>query len=77
MVLTKSLLQSEILKANAIVESVHQVIRNIICTFELENNYLDEANPWKAILSATAFAVSLPFTLPSKALLDNWYSDVI
>jgi transposase InsO family protein len=44
-------------QANAIVERVHQVIGNIIRTFELENNYLDEKDPWKAILSATAFAV--------------------
>ena len=44
-------------QANAIVERVHQVIGNIIRTFELENNYIDEANPWKAILSATAFAI--------------------
>ena len=44
-------------QANAIVERVHQVIGNIIRTFELENNYIDEQNPWKAILSATAFAI--------------------
>lgn len=36
-------------QGNAIVERVHQVIGNIIHTFELENNYLDEKNPWKAI----------------------------
>ena len=44
-------------QANAIVERVHQVIGNIIRTFELESNYLDDANPWKGVLSATAFAV--------------------
>ena len=44
-------------QANAIVERVHQVIGNIIRTFELEDNYLDEDDPWKGILSATAFAV--------------------
>jgi transposase InsO family protein len=44
-------------QANAIVERVHQVIANIIRTFELENNYMDEEDPWKGILSATAFAV--------------------
>ena len=44
-------------QANAIVERVHQVIANMIRTFELENNYLDEDDPWKAILGATAFAV--------------------
>jgi transposase InsO family protein len=27
--------------SNAIVERIHQVIGNIFCTFELENNYLD------------------------------------
>jgi transposase InsO family protein len=44
-------------QANAIVERVHQVIANIIRTFELENNYLDDNDPWKGILSATALAV--------------------
>ena len=44
-------------QANAIVERVHQVMRNIIMTFELEDNYLDEEDPWKGILSAAAFAI--------------------
>ena len=44
-------------QANAIVERVHQVIGNIIRTFELQENYLDKDDPWKGILSATAFAV--------------------
>jgi transposase InsO family protein len=44
-------------QANAIVERVHQVIGNIVRTFELQDNYLDEDDPWKGILSATAFAV--------------------
>jgi hypothetical protein len=48
-------------QANAIVERVHQVIGNIIRTFELENNYLDDNDPWKGILSATAFAVRSTF----------------
>ena len=48
-------------QANAIVERVHQVIGNIIRTFELEDNYLDKEDPWKGILSATAFAVRSTF----------------
>ena len=48
-------------QANAIVERVHQVIGNMIRTFELESNYLDEDDPWKGILSATAFAVRSTF----------------
>ena len=48
-------------QANAIVERVHQTIGNIIRTFELETNYLDEEDPWKGILSATAFAIRSTF----------------
>jgi transposase InsO family protein len=48
-------------QANAIVERVHQVIGNIIRTFELEDNYLDEEDPWKGILTATAFAIRATF----------------
>jgi hypothetical protein len=48
-------------QANAIVERVHQVIGSIIHTFELENNCLDDNDPWKGILSATAFAVQSTF----------------
>ena len=44
-------------QANAIVERVHQTIGNIIRTFELHDNYLDEDDPWKGILAATAFAI--------------------
>jgi transposase InsO family protein len=44
-------------QANAIVERVHQTIGNIIQTFELHENYLDEDDPWKGILAATAFAI--------------------
>jgi hypothetical protein len=48
-------------QASAIVERVHQTIGNIVRTFELENNYLDEEDPWKGIISATAFAIGSTF----------------
>jgi hypothetical protein len=44
-------------QANAIVERLHQTSGNIIRTYELHENYLDEDDPWKAILAATAFAI--------------------
>ena len=44
-------------QANAILERVHQTIGNIIRTFELQDNYLDEEDPWTGVLSAAAFAV--------------------
>jgi hypothetical protein len=49
--------EQELQVANAIVERVHQVIGNIIHTFELQDNCLDEEDTWKGILSATVFAV--------------------
>jgi transposase InsO family protein len=56
-------------QANAIVERVHQVVGNIIRTFELQKNYQDEKDPRKGmkdpsrkgILSATAFAVGATY----------------
>ena len=44
-------------QANAICERVHQVIANIIRTFELQDNFLDDDDPCKGILSATSFAI--------------------
>ena len=44
-------------QANAIVKWIHQVIGNIIRTFELESNYLDDDVSWAGILATTVFAV--------------------
>ena len=47
------------LQENAIVERIHQVIGNMVRTFRLETTL--ENDPWKGILSATAFAVRSMF----------------
>ena len=39
------------------LEIYHQVIANHVCTFDLQNNYLDEDEPCSGILEATDFAV--------------------
>ena len=44
-------------QSNAIIERIHQVISNMIKTFELENIPLDPKDPWSGILAATAYAV--------------------
>ena len=44
-------------QANAIVERVHQVLGNMVRTFELEDHYLDAKDPWKGIISAVSFAI--------------------
>ena len=56
-------------QANAIVERIHQVIVNMIKTFGLQTKFLDQDDPWKGILSATAFAViSMYHTTLKKAI---------
>ena len=45
-------------QANAIVECAHQMLRNLIRSFELqENPYLDSDDPWLGILAAALFAM--------------------
>ena len=44
-------------QANAIIERVHQVLGNLIRSYELEDNYMDEKDPWAGILTAAAFAL--------------------
>ena len=43
-------------QANAIVERIHQTIGNILRTFRVQEDELDEEDPWGGILSATMFA---------------------
>ena len=43
-------------QANSIIERIHQTIGNILRTFRVQKNELDEEDPWGGILSATMFA---------------------
>ena len=36
-------------QANSVLERIHQVLANMIRTFELEDIYIDEKNPWAGI----------------------------
>ena len=44
-------------QANSILEIIHQVISNFVRTFDLQNNYLDEDDPWSGILATKYFVV--------------------
>ena len=44
-------------QANTIVEIIHQVLGNLVCTYNLKETYVDDADPWMGILAAAAFAV--------------------
>ena len=54
-------------QANAMLERVHQTLGNILRTFELQENYLDEKDPWSGILSATAFAIRSTYHTTNQA----------
>ena len=36
---------------------LHQTLGNIICSFELQDNYLDQDDPWKGVLSVVTYAI--------------------
>ena len=44
-------------QANSILERIHQVLGNMIRTFELEERDINEDDPWTGILNAVAWAV--------------------
>ena len=48
---------SNLPQANAPVERVHQVIRNMIVTKDLSDRILDYIDPWGGILSSIAWAI--------------------
>ena len=52
----KKLITTRNPQANSILERIHQTIGNMIRTFEVHNNQLDEDDPWSGILAAIAFA---------------------
>ena len=48
-------------QANAIIERIHQVIRNLLLTYNLQETYVDDADPWTGILAAVDFAVQYTY----------------
>ena len=45
-------------QANTIIERIHQVLGNLVQTYNIQEIYVDDADPWMGILAAVAFAVS-------------------
>ena len=42
------------LQSNGVIERVHQVLGNVVQTFEIEEKELDTNDPWGHFLSAAA-----------------------
>ena len=43
-------------QANAIIERIQQVLGNLVRTYNIQETYVDDADPWMVILLAAAFA---------------------
>ena len=54
-------------QANSVLERIHQVLLNMLRTFELEDRELDKDDPWTGILSAVAFAVRSTYHTTTQA----------
>ena len=44
-------------QANAVIERVHQVLGNMLRTFDLDNAEIDDEDPWSEFISSTCFAI--------------------
>ena len=44
-------------QVNSTVDRIHQVIGNLVRTYDPHGIYVDEADPWMGILAASTFAV--------------------
>ena len=54
-------------QANSIVERVHQTIGNMLRTFSVHQNPVDEEDPWLGILAAVAFGVRATVSTTTQA----------
>ena len=51
-----------------ILEIIHQFIANLVHTFDIKNNYLDEDDPWSGVTAATAFATQIMYDTTLQAM---------
>ena len=43
--------------SNAVLKQIHQVLGNLVQTFNISQTYIDKNDPWTVILDAAAFAI--------------------
>ena len=43
--------------ANTIIKIIHQVLGNLVRTYNLQETYIDDADPWMGILATSDFVV--------------------
>ena len=54
-------------QANAIIERIHQVLGNLIHSFNLHDTYVDDADPWMEFLAAAALSVRATYHQTKKS----------
>ena len=45
--------------SNAVLEQIHQVLVNLVHTFNINQTYVDKYDPWTVISAEAAFAIRL------------------
>ena len=58
-------------RANSIIKQIHQVLANLVRTFELDKSYVDGDEPWKGIIVAAAFDIRSTFHTTNKKSPDQ------
>ena len=48
-------------QASATIYRIHQVFRDLVCTYNLQEIYVDDTDLWIGILSAAVFAVQITY----------------
>ena len=43
---------------NSVLERIHQVIGNLVRTFNISHNYINKNDPWTGILAVAEFTIS-------------------
>ena len=56
-------------QANVIVERIHQVLWNLVRTYNVQETYVDDADPWMGILAAAAFSVRSTYHMTKGKIL--------
>ena len=59
--------------ANKTIERIHQVIENIVQTYNLQETYVDDSDLWVGILSAAAFSIQITYHRNKQKVRDNYF----
>ena len=59
--------------ANATIEQIHQVLGNLVITYNLQETHVDDSDPWMGILAAADFAVRITYRRALKQIWANLF----